>query len=401
MSSKAKEILEKIEKNFDKIYFSLFLTVACLAILLGGCSFINKNNKDEEDNNELQYEVILSNSIYLKNFPGNVFEHYFKDDFLYDNSGNKIDLVGFSAPIYFIRYNLNEETLNNMNLKMSNVKRITLDSSSISNDCINYLPSSVENLSLNYCNFITSLDNLPYVCPQIIKLSINGTGSLSDLDFIYNLKNLKQIEMSNSYLVTQELLDYLKENNIKTNITQKDVENSKTINEILTSIILPDMTDVEKIHSICFYVLENYGFDLKLDVESSKDPLNCMLDNKKGVCTGYSYLANILLNKAGIRSFSVRNLDHCWNIIELDNQFYYLDVTYMEGSSLRVLFEKIGDFKKNHLISTNGPFDNPITNPFDEETIIPRSLLEEIKLSNEKELTDFDDDFDGVSTRKK
>lgn len=60
-----------------------------------------------------------------------------------------------------------------------------------------------------------------------------------------------------------------------------------------------------------------------------------------GVCQGYASAANLLLNKAGVKSTMVIGTadglrgwgDHAWNMVEIDGEHYHLDVTWDKSNS--------------------------------------------------------------------
>lgn len=386
-------------KDIDLDRMAIFVLVAAIlatSVALGYGEIKKAINKKAEplDKNPKRFEVTLVDSIYLKNLEGYESEYYFKDNFLYDADDKKVNLIAFTKPIYIIRHKIDAQTLINMNLLLSDVKRLTFDYSTITDDCIEYFPRGVRNLSLNYCDFITDLSALPYFCPEINSLYINGLSSLTSIDFIYNLKELKYIEISDSSLITRDLLEYFKEKQIKINISEKDVENAEKIDLILKGIITNDMSDGDKIKAICLYLAENYDYDLSLQYDSNYNPLNCMIDNERGVCTGYSYLGNILLNKSGIKSFVIKNEEHCWNLIKYEGEYYYLDITNLKQNKINMARLKsdgtgtkyMGDPVSNNLYSVTGPLD--------EETIIPLSLAKDVVANNgikREETTSFED----------
>lgn len=339
-------------------------------------------------NGEIMAEANAKAIIVADNIDSTVESKYhFKDNNLYDNEGNIIFLNGVSKEIIFLKCNINNETFENIQLSSSKTTQISFDYSSIDNDFVNYLPSTLEYLSINKCQYITDLCNLPKRCPNIKRISLNATASLSDLSFIYELPNLKEIYLSDSAYVTKELLDYLRDNNISTNISEQDIINSQKIDAIISSIITPNMSDREKIQSVCLYVLNNVEYDINQSSESNRTPLTCVLEDGKGVCASYAYLTNVLLNKAGIKSFEVTNDNHGWNIIKLDDKYYYIDTTNMDDSAFYNFLLKVLNISKYYIIDTEATFTTPMSKPLDEKTIIPLSLIKDIEAGrNEKDI---------------
>ena len=193
------------------------------------------------------------------------------------------------------------------------------------------------------------------------------------------MSNLKEVNISDSAYITEDLLNYLRDNNITTNISEQDIINSQKIDRIISDIITPNMSDRDKIQAICLYVLNNVEYDVTLSLESNRTPLKCVLENGKGVCASYAYFTNILLNKAGIKSFEIVNDNHGWDIIKLDDKYYYIDTTNMDDSVFYNFLLKILNISKYYMIDTNNTFTTPMSKPKDDKTIIPLSLIEDIQ----------------------
>lgn len=280
----------------------------------------------------------------------------FIDRVLYDDNDEVVDLTNDSRYLYFTGANIDKETLELMNLRKSNTKAIILSSSSITNDCISSLPSSLFLLSLNRCNYLTDLSELPTYCPNLQTLNLNNT-NIDNFDFIYDLPNLRVLNASESLGVTEELISYLNANNIETNITRDDIELKETLVEIKNSITTDDMSEKEKVHAICLYVLDHMQYDINLMDDSNDNPIGFALSQEKGVCISYSYLTDALLTLAGIETYKIDNMSHAWNIIKVDGNYYYIDTTAMDS--------------KSDLRYTTTTVDSNLT-------IIPSSLKEDI-----------------------
>ena len=246
-------------------------------------------------------------------------------------------------------------------------------------DLIN-LNTNVKDIAFDYCNYIEDIDIITEKCPNLENLTLDCCPAVSDLSFIYQLEDLEYVFIRESAYVTEELVNYLDNNNIRHNITPEMIDISKEVDDIIKKIIRPNMTDQEKIQTITSYVIKNYSYDENLQAESNEFPLTTMLKEKKGVCRSFSYLTNILLQKSGIKSYIVESDNHAWNIVNIDNKYYYIDTTNINVLPLvsNYLLENLNTglaymtSPSNHLLSATSSYDS-------DQVIIPEKLVEDIK----------------------
>lgn len=114
------------------------------------------------------------------------------------------------------------------------------------------------------------------------------------------------------------------------NVTEDDIN---TINSILNSIIKPGMTETEKIRTVHNWIVCNTTYnDNYYDRGDSFNHVSNLLNNKTGVCQGYSVTFYIFMKQMGIPCTLVMgktdNVSHAWNAVKLDGNWYYIDVTW-------------------------------------------------------------------------
>lgn len=114
------------------------------------------------------------------------------------------------------------------------------------------------------------------------------------------------------------------------NVTEDDIN---TINSILNSIIKPGMTETEKIRTVHNWIVCNTTYNDKYyDRGDSFNHVSNLLNNKTGVCQGYSVTFYIFMKQMGIPCTLVMgktdNVSHAWNAVKLDGNWYYIDVTW-------------------------------------------------------------------------
>ena len=125
------------------------------------------------------------------------------------------------------------------------------------------------------------------------------------------------------------LLDYV--------MTPEEYESAKktldaAVNKVISGIT-PSMTDVEKILYVHDYLVLNCRYDY---TRSRYDMYDCLID-KAAVCQGYSLAyMYILKNYLGIDCTIVYSdaMSHAWNYVKLGDQWYHVDVTKDDASTV-------------------------------------------------------------------
>ncbi|MEI6131414.1 MAG: transglutaminase domain-containing protein [Bacillota bacterium] len=115
-------------------------------------------------------------------------------------------------------------------------------------------------------------------------------------------------------------------------ITQKQSKQANIdsyISEFLSGIN-SNMNAYEKVKYTHDYLIKNT--DYLIDAQDSQNICSVFI-NGKTVCAGYAKSTQYLLKKLGIRCAYVSGEaigrgSHAWNMIELDGDYYYLDVTW-------------------------------------------------------------------------
>ena len=151
-------------------------------------------------------------------------------------------------------------------------------------------------------------------------------------------------------------------------------------------------SNTDKVKEIYFIIADNVKYDVAklsnqtaIDTVKPSDKVKEVLKNGLGVCIHYAQLFDTLCKMNNISSFVVsgytKNIDgkiaqtgHAWNVVELDNKYYLVDVTWGAGYVDNDKFFKRYDDKylltlPNEFAKTHMPCDpiwqlstNPINN---------------------------------------
>ncbi|WP_152539066.1 Ig-like domain-containing protein [Fervidicella metallireducens] len=173
---------------------------------------------------------------------------------------------------------------------------------------------------------------------KYIKIYINNFKEM-DADYIQNVLNsvvddeeinwkcyLKELGFSvseNPYAVEINKIDYA--------VTDEEREFvNKEIDRILSEILKPNMTTLEKEIAIHDWIISNVEYD---KTRTRTRPYQALTGSKKAVCIGYSLLTYEMLDKVGIPCRIALGKvsggeEHAWNMVNIDGNWYHLDTTF-------------------------------------------------------------------------
>ncbi len=109
--------------------------------------------------------------------------------------------------------------------------------------------------------------------------------------------------------------------------TSDSVENA--IDDILAQVS-DEMTDLEKILAVHDYMCTHYEYDYTYSYYYANE----FFKYKRGVCNAYTLAFKYIMDRIGIECYSVTSekMNHAWNIVCVDGNYYHIDVTWDEGS---------------------------------------------------------------------
>jgi len=144
-------------------------------------------------------------------------------------------------------------------------------------------------------------------------------------------------------------------------------------NDIINKIIKPGMSDYEKVLAVHDYVIKSSRYD-RLNAESDTLPPEeheayGVLVEGIGVCDSYAKAVKLLLEKAGVQCMLVEGskagttgqrpseVDHAWNIVRIDGEYYHVDATWddvsEERDSIELLYHYLNlsdeEMQKTHI----------------------------------------------------
>lgn len=126
-------------------------------------------------------------------------------------------------------------------------------------------------------------------------------------------------------------------------IQQQQAELTQKVEEI-TAQIGENWTPLQKALYLHDYIAAHGQYDTisKVDVQNKiderrRDAYGMLIDGI-GVCQGYTLAYRLLLDRVGIKSGTVTSdsMNHVWNLIQIDGNWYHVDVTWDDPTEDRI-----------------------------------------------------------------
>lgn len=170
-------------------------------------------------------------------------------------------------------------------------------------------------------------DNKYSTCQEDVSDIANDQNILSNINnFVHPYNSFKSIqtEISSSGEVTIDINQVYDEKMIY--LTDYEIE------KIIGKEINDKMTNKEKIKKIHNYIINNTKYDKdrsdnKITKYSSDNAYGVLTENY-GVCGGYTDAMMLFLEQFGIKSIRISSENHIWNYVNLDDEWFHLDLTW-------------------------------------------------------------------------
>lgn len=109
---------------------------------------------------------------------------------------------------------------------------------------------------------------------------------------------------------------------------EESAEVDRAADKALAEMLKPGMNDHEKVKAIHDWIVKAVDYDQSLSYYTAYNAISL----GKAVCQGYSLLGHRMLEKAGIPVLiaegTVQTGEHAWNMVQLDGQWYHMDLTW-------------------------------------------------------------------------
>ncbi len=198
-----------------------------------------------------------------------------------------------------------------------------------------YEPESYEDLvNIFYSILNQGWDEFTFYCSTDYEDCITDVGKLSNDDNLLSSIN-DFVSPYNSYSTIKTAYDESGVITVKVNHLYSE-DDIKKVDQDIDKIIKENtnalMTDRDKIKVLHDYIINNTKYDSdKADgKETAYDSarINGVLYDHYAICSGYTDIMAVMLDKLGIPNFKISSANHVWNAVYLDGKWYHLDLTW-------------------------------------------------------------------------
>jgi len=117
-------------------------------------------------------------------------------------------------------------------------------------------------------------------------------------------------------------------------------ELNQRVDEIIAEVIEDGMSEYEKEKAIHDYIIENARYDSESLRNNTVPPESYsaygVLVLGKGVCESYAKAMKLIMDRLNIETMIItgqaNNIDHAWNIIKIEGEYYHVDLTWNDPS---------------------------------------------------------------------
>lgn len=130
----------------------------------------------------------------------------------------------------------------------------------------------------------------------------------------------------------------------KSEVISKRQKTEEKANDIIKTIIRPDMNDYSKVLAIHDYIIDHAVYDSenadKNTIPPEEHDAYGVLVKGIGVCDSYTEAMKLLLDKAGVECITVvgdetdgsddakNDIGHAWSIVKIGGSYYHIDATW-------------------------------------------------------------------------
>ena len=202
----------------------------------------------------------------------------------------------------------------------------------------NFTPYNYQELlNVFYTILDSGYERYTFYCPDEYQ------DCLKDVEYISSPKNTESLTTISNFVHPYNNFQSLKvkydtagEVTVEvTHLYNKDeiVKVSNKVDAIWKEIIKDDMKDLDIIYAFHDYVINHTSYDEEFDEKKDDNKYDSAraigpLFEGKAICSGYTDIMAILLNKLGIDNYKVASNTHVWNVFYYEGKWWHIDLTW-------------------------------------------------------------------------
>ena len=189
-------------------------------------------------------------------------------------------------------------------------------------------------LNIYYTVINSGMTDFVFYCPEEYSECINDVNYISNnQSLLSNINNFVQVYNSFSHIETEfDSLGKVQVTIHHTYTNEQINEIDAVVDELMTTLFTPEMTEEEKIKTVHDYIINNTKYDKdrsdnKIKKYHSDIAYGALIEHY-AICGGYADSMKIFLDRLGIENFKIASENHIWNFVKVNGTWYHLDLTW-------------------------------------------------------------------------
>ena len=196
-------------------------------------------------------------------------------------------------------------------------------------------PKSYQDLLNIYYTVLNSgQTSFSFYCPKEYKNCIEDVKEIAKEENILSTIN-NYVHPFNSFSFIKTEYDSLRKViiHIEKTYNNEDIQLiNKKIDELYPKLVSNNADVKDNIKSVHDYIIEHAKYDSR---RSNHNVINYKSDTAYGplfegyaLCGGYTDLMQLFLERMGVKSFRISSEKHIWNVVNIEDKWYHLDLTW-------------------------------------------------------------------------
>lgn len=194
-----------------------------------------------------------------------------------------------------------------------------------------------ELLNVFYTILDSGTDKFTFYCPDEYTDCLKDVESISSKENIETLTTIGNfVHPYNNFSSLRVKYDTAGEVTVEvSHLYSKEeiVKVSNKVDSIYKEIITEGMDNLDIIYAFHDYVINNTKYDEEFDEKAENNKHDSSrafgpLFEGYAICSGYTDVMSILLDKLGIDNYKVASDTHVWNAFYYDNKWWHIDLTW-------------------------------------------------------------------------